>query len=189
MKKLIIFVAAIVCAMNANADPITGSVSFSGSVKFDTGNPATANAITQWSNTKVEDADGVFGLFLSSGSPVTFTAPYTFDPSTPMSPLWTAGGFSFNLASSIIQAQFSAGPLQFLNISGTGTVTGNGYSSTPGNWTFTSQSPSVSGKFSFSAATDSDGQREASVPDSSSTLVLLVLALGGLRLVRLKLAV
>jgi hypothetical protein len=185
MKKLIIILAAAVCVMNARAVPINGTVSFSGSVKLDTGNPATANAVTQWFNTKVEDADGAFGLFLVTGSPATFTAPWTFDPSTATIPLWTAGGFTFDLASSTINAQFAVGPLKFLNISGSGTVTGNGYSATPGDWSFTTQSPSSAGKFSFSASSSAHG---VGVPDSGSTLGLLGAALCGIGVIRRKMA-
>jgi len=173
MKTIIAILAAL--TVSVLAIPITGSVSFTGTVKLDTGNPSTANAVTAWSNTKVQDADGAFGSFLSTGDTAIFTAPWTFDPSTLTSPLWTAGGFTFDLASSAIEAQFSAGPLKFLNVSGTGTVTGHGYDPTPGNWSFTTQSPSSSGRFSFSAAA------QTSVPDNGGTVALLgmaVLAIG-----------
>ncbi len=183
MKKLILLLAALGCVMTAKAIPITGSISFSGSVQFDTGDPSTANAITAWSNTQVDAADGAFGLFLASGAPVTFTAPYVFNPSTALTPLWTAGGFTFDLASSTIDAQFSLGPLQFLSISGTGTVSGNGYTATLGDWSFTAQSPSSGGSFRFAASVDTHG---LPVPDLGNTLVLLSLAMGGIDLVRRK---
>jgi hypothetical protein len=180
MKRLIVLLAALACASNARAIPINGTVSLTGSVKLDTGDPATADSVTTWFNTKVEDADGDFGIFLSSGDPVTFTEPWVFDPSTPTSPLWTAGGFTFDLASSTINAQFAVGPLHFLNVSGTGTASGNGYEPTSGAWSFTTQNPSSAGRFSFSAATASHGV----VPDSGSTLVLLGIALAGVGLIR-----
>jgi hypothetical protein len=168
MKNILIILTAL--AVSAHATPITGSVSFTGNVKLDTSNPATANAVITWSNTKVQDADGAFGAFLATGDTATFTAPWTFDPSTLTLPLWTAGGFTFDLASSTINAQFAAGPLKFLNVSGTGTVTGHGYDSTPGNWAFTTQSPSSEGRFSFSSATKA-------VPDNGGTVALLGMAM------------
>ena len=41
----------------------------------------------------------------------------------------------------------------FVSVSGTGTITGNGFDPTPGTWTFTTQNPPANGVFSFSAST------------------------------------
>ena len=63
--------------------------------------------------------------------------------------LWSVGGFTFNLTASSITQQGNG----FLAVSGTGTISGNGFDPTPGTWRFSTQNPPANGVFSFSAST------------------------------------
>jgi hypothetical protein len=77
------------------------------------------------------------------------TAPWSFNSGLHPA-LWSVGGFTFDLtASNIVTPQGNG----FLNVSGTGTITGNGFNATPGNWKFSTQNPPANGVFSFSAST------------------------------------
>ena len=73
-------------------------------------------------------------------------APWTF--TSGLANLWSVGGFTFNLTTSSIIQQGNG----FLAVSGTGTITGNGYTDTPGTWKFSTQNPPANGVFSFSAS-------------------------------------
>lgn len=172
---------ALSCALfspSAQAIPITGTVTFAGGVEFD--NPlATATMATVWHNTHVESADGAFaagGLVVNT--PATFTAPWVFVSATPM--LWSSGIFSFDLNAGATVTRPIIGGVQFLLISGFGTIHGTGYTDTAGMFSFTTQNPGAGGIFSFSAATQS-------VPDGGSAVALLGAALAGIEILRRKL--
>ena len=53
---------------------------------------------------------------------MTMAAPWNFN-SGPLAGLWSVGGFTFNLTASSIVMQGNG----FLTVSGTGTITGNGF--------------------------------------------------------------
>lgn len=86
---------------------------------------------------------------------------------------------ALDLANSVVVLQTSS----FLAITGSGTISGNGFDATPGTWSFTSQSPSASGVFSFSAGSNAQG-----VPEGGSTVALLGLGLAGVAMLRRKVA-
>ena len=52
--------------------------------------------------------------------------PWIFHPSTATPGLWSVGGFTFDLISATVVTQTAT----FLNITGTGTVSGNGFEDT-----------------------------------------------------------
>lgn len=172
-------VGLISCALfsqQAQAATIRGQIDFTGSVTFDTTSLATANEVSTWYNafgasglSTVTLATGDFsGIAL--GSNATMATPWIFNPSTATPGLWSVGGFTFDLASSTIVSQSST----FLNISGTGTISGNGFDATPGTWAFSTQNASggPQSKFSFSATT--------TAPDGGSAVALLGIALAGI---------
>jgi VPDSG-CTERM motif len=176
-KTLFAIVATglISCALfsqQAQAVTITGTITFGGSVKMN-GNANTANTVTAWLNTHVESASGDFASFVGVNDPATFFAPWVFVNATPM--LWQAGGFTFDLDAGATVIQGGG----FLNISGTGTITGNGFDATRGTFTFTTQNPGSKGTFSFSAGTNA-------VPDGGSAVALLGIALAGIEVARRK---
>jgi hypothetical protein len=129
-------------------------------------------------------AAGVFSCALftqqAQAAAITFSAPWVFNPSTPTPGLWSVGGFTFDLLSSTIVTQNS----NFLNISGTGIVSGNGLDATAMEWSFSTQNANGRPKtiFSFSA----DG---VSVPDGGSAVALLGIALTGIEALRRKLRI
>jgi VPDSG-CTERM motif len=171
------------CALftqQAQAAAITGNINFAGSATFDTNSLATASTVTSWINSHVEAGSTGDFAGIAVNTPATFSAPWVFNPSTPTSGLWSVGGFTFDLLSSTIVTQNS----NFLTISGTGIVSGNGFDPTAMEWSFTTQNSSGRPKtiFSFSA----DG---VSVPDGGSAVALLGIALTGIEALRRKLRI
>jgi hypothetical protein len=123
----------------------------------------------------VSSASGHFAWFVGVGDTATFSAPWSFTSGLAM--LWTVDGFTFDLiASSIV---FQGGG--FLSVSGTGTITGHGFTPTTGSWFFSAQDDPADGVFSFSGGT------QGSVPDGGATVALLGLALAGIEGIRRKL--
>ena len=169
-------VSALAFAQNAVAGQIDGAITFSGGAVFDTSSLASATRVNSFSNVKVSSRDGDFAAFVAVGSPVAMATPWIFSPSTPTPGLWSVGGFTFDLTSSTVVFQDAS----FLGITGTGTISGNGFDPTPGTWTFSSQSPSAGGIFSFSSGTASR------VPESGTTVILLLVGLVTVELVRRK---
>jgi hypothetical protein len=151
----------------ATATLITGSISFSGQVQYDTGNLNTADAITSYSNARVQGSNGSFGG-IAQNTAANFNVPWNFDSSAPKSALWSVGGFTFDLLTSTIVNQGGG----ILTIMGTGIIssTNQAFDSTAGTWVFSSQDPSTRGKFSFSVG-------NTAVPEGGSALALLGIGL------------
>ncbi len=194
MKTLFATFAAALLACSvfshqAGAVPITGTIDFAGQATFNTMSLATATQVINFrpftggpNNTAaITNATGSFATTITPG--VTFASfpnIYIFNPSSPVTPLWTAGGFTFNLTSSTIVTQNSAS----LMITGVGILTGPaGFDPTPGIWSFTTQSSGGAPSASFSFSADA-----AAVPDGGSTVALLGVALLGVVGLRRKLA-
>ena len=178
---------AIALTTAAQAAFINGNVNFlGGAVLQNSGGTATtslssAAGVKSWVAPRVLDGSGSFAG-LAANTPVTFTAPWVFNPSTAVTPLWSVSGFTFNLASSFIAVQ-TAG---FLSIGGTGTVSGPGFEATPGTWFFSTQGTASDDQtFSWSSTTSANASR---VPDGGKTLALLGTALLGLQGLRRKLS-
>jgi hypothetical protein len=176
------------CALfsqQAQATSIQGNINFAGGVQFDTNSLATATQVTTWFDvfnnagfTSV--APGGTGDFagIAPGTQATMAQPWIFTPSTPTPGLWSVGGFTFDLLSSTVVTQNA----QFLNISGTGIVSGNGFDPTGMEWSFTAQQSGGTPRtiFSFSA-------NGVALPDGGSAVALLGLALVGIEVLRRKL--
>lgn len=161
----------------ADAVPITGAITFAGSAIFDTASLATATRVNTFQDVSVMSRDGDFTSFVNVDDSVTMAMPWIFSPSTVTPGLWSVGGFTYDLASSMVVLQNA----NFLLIQGTGTIMGNGFDPTVGTWSFTSQSPNANGVFSFSAGSNSP------VPDGGTTVALLGFGLLGLGLLHRKL--
>ena len=135
-----------------------GGVIFQDSAGNITTNLAAAAGIQSWVFPKVDAGDGSF-INVPTGQAVSFSQPWIFPSSTPLTPLWTIvgfGDFTFNLSSSTIAFQDSS----FLLIEGTGTLTGTdtltntAYDATPGTWTFATQgSVPTETRFSWNSST------------------------------------
>jgi len=158
----------------AQATPIQGIINFGGAVQLN-GPFATATAVTNWLNAHVEA--GTTGDFagIAVNTPVAMSS-WTFAPSTPTPSLWSVGGFTFDLLSSTVVTHNN----QFLTISGSGIVSGNGFDATAMEWSFSIQNRGGT-IFSFSATNG------VAVPDGGSAICLLGLALVGIEVLRRKL--
>jgi len=189
---------ALALSTAANAAPsITGSIGFgpaplSGVTLQDglgntTTSLAAAKGVKAWGTTQVTTVGGSFATFVAGTNTPAFSAPWVFNPSTPLPALWTitgslAGGetFTFNLTSSSIVTQNAS----FLNVTGTGTMTGTGttaYAATAGTFNFTIPSPGAGEQFTWTSSS-------APVPDGGTTMALLGVSLLGLYGARRKFA-
>src|SRR5215203_7289347 len=138
MKLIKTFVATLAAALtlgSAQAVQITGDIDFAGQAFFNTNSLATATQVVNFrsaggtnNSADVTEATGSFATTISMGDLASFPNGYQFNPSAPVNPLWTVGGFTFDLTSSTVVLQTS----KFLIIEGVGTITGNGFDPTPG---------------------------------------------------------
>lgn len=119
-----------------------------------TTNPAAATGIKSWLLPQVDKSSGSF-VSVPDGQAVSFPLDplhWIFDPSTPISPLWTIpgfGDFTFILTSSTIVLRDA----DFLLVSGIGTLTGTNFDPTPATWNFSTQGFATENKFSWSSST------------------------------------
>jgi hypothetical protein len=179
IKTLIASLAAMVIAggfaLSAQATPITGMLNISGTATYN--HPiATATQVTLFNNVHTEGANTGSFAGIGANVPVTMTSPYIFNPSTPSPALWSVAGFTFDLTSSTIISQSVNGIL----IVGTGTMMGNGFDATAGEWSF-SQQKGRGTTLSFSATT-------SAVPDGGMTIAFFGTGLMGLAAFRAKFA-
>jgi hypothetical protein len=157
----------------AQAAPIQGTIDFGGVVTFDTTSLATATRVNIWNSSLVLQRTGDFAnptYSIDPGDPATMAAPWIFNPSTNTPSLWSIGGFTFDLTSSVIFSQSST----FLDVRGVGTATGNGFDPTPGFWTFSSTQSNGSNNPTFSF------QSQTVVPEGNT---LALFTIGGVCLV------
>jgi hypothetical protein len=162
----------------SQADPIQGNIDFGGVVTYDTMSLATATRVNVWNSSNVSSSSGDFSTFTFNGEAVTMGAPWIFNPSTPKLGLWSVGGFTFDLLGSVVVSQSAT----FLNITGTGIVSGNGFDPTPGDWSVISRNSNGQPKATFGFQTN-----PTAVPDGGTTGALLGLAFVGLEGLRRKL--
>lgn len=184
--SLALLVAGLIsCSLfspQVQAVPITGAITFAGTVTLDSDSVNTATAVLFWhekDNTGMPLVASGSGSFAGlAGMAATFAEPWSFN-SGAVAAFWTVGGFTFDLISSHIVSQGGGG----LFVTGTGTLTGPGFTPTMGTWSFSSQDPSAGTPpvFSFSAS-------GGTVPDSGSTVAFLGAALVGVEMLRRKLA-
>jgi hypothetical protein len=183
LSKTILAVVAVgllssgLFCQQAQATPITGDITFGGVVTFDSTNLSLAKQVSTW-NLSIVTSDSVdFGIPILTN--VTMTAPWIFNPSTPTIPLWSVGGFSFDLMSSTIVTQNNT----FLNITAVGTLSGPGFDPTPGTWSFTVSNADGKTHDTFGFQSDTAA---GLVPDGGTTAALLGLAFAGIEVLRRK---
>lgn len=187
-------VAAVLLASTQvpQAVPITGSIGFTGDLTYDTSSSGSATAVTSWIDPEVLASSGVFALpsvyAIAPFTPATFTTQvwHFNDPSTPINNFWSVGGFTFELLSSYVASQGGSGGVNaYVDVDGTGLVSGNGYTPTVMSFNLSSQDPtggtSASGveEWTFSA---SGASTISTVMDGGNTLILLGVALTGVGL-------
>ena len=148
-------VASALSMHEAQAVPIDGTIGFAGSVRFDSSNLDNATQVVEWRDifgnngfSNVAAFNGSFVGFVNLGEQATMATPWTFNPSMFTPALWSVGGFTFDLDSATIVSQTG----DFLNITGTGIISGNGFEDTAATWAFTvSDAGGNPGFFTFSA--------------------------------------
>jgi hypothetical protein len=156
-------VALLGAGVTLEAAPISGSISIKGGAEISSTSVNTATQVTSWLNgagakPTVVSRSGSFST-VSVGAGVTMAAPWNFN-SGPLPALWSVGGFTFDLTASTITQQGKG----FLAVTGTGTITGNGFDPTPGTWRFSTQNLPARGVFSFSASTTASPPTRAPTP-------------------------
>jgi hypothetical protein len=179
-KTILVFFAlgllsCALCVKQAQAVPITGAITFAGGVTLDQPSVNNATEVTSWVSPTVFSASGSFAAFVTTGDSVTFT-PLWFFNSPAIPAFWTVDGFTFSETASFVVSQGGG----FVNVVGTGTISGNGFGPTTAIWTFTAQDPSAGGVFSFSGSSQG-------TPDGGATVLLLGLGLVGIEGIRRKL--
>ena len=156
------------------ADLITGSINFAGSMTLDTSSVGTATAITGWIQPQISSTapTGTFATApyaLTTNTLVAFTSvSLNLGGSAPITNFWNAGGFKFELVSSQIygQSYTQLGEDGYLVAGGTGIVSGNGFTPTAFTWGVISSDPAAGNNpvsWSFSAFVNSQNTNGAPV--------------------------
>jgi hypothetical protein len=177
-----------VFSQQAQAIPIDGNINFVGAVQLDNNNLALATTVNIWFDVfnnpgQSTVAPGATGNFsgIPAGTSATMAQPWIFNPSTPTPDLWSVGGFTFELLTATVVTQTA----NFLNVLGTGTISGNGFDPTAATWGFTINNSDGLPHLIFSFGGDSSTR--TSVPDGGSAVALLGLAFIGIEVLRRKL--
>jgi hypothetical protein len=158
----------LIC-QQAEAALISGNITFAGSITLDTASAGTATMVTGWhglalgDKPQVESDDGDFATFVTPGNGLDFHAPWSFI-SGPIPSFWSVDGFTFDLTSSAIPSGGQTTNSVFVD--GIGTISGNGFDSTPAMFSFSTQNQSANGLFSFSGSV-------AAVPEPATLMSFL----------------
>ncbi len=146
MKSFITGASLLLLSIGSSAVmavPITGDISFAGT-SFVTGTTLNFN-----NPILVITADGTFadeGIAL--GSTATFNPLDYSSPFAGVTPLWTIGGFSFDLETVEVGPTGTNLPL---TLSGTGTLMNASYDNTLYNWAYSGNGNNINSTLTFSA--------------------------------------
>ncbi len=145
---------------NAQAMSINGNISFGGTINAAT-NLATTTSIDFNNPSFVTSSAGDLAP-ITAGTLLSFT-DFTFNPfGGSVNPLWSAGGFSFELTSvHVVGAQTATG----LDLAGSGILTGPSFDPTPFDWSFSADRTSPTAAVVAFSATNT-------VPEPTSMLLL-----------------
>lgn len=175
IKLAVLFggVAAMLAAASVQATPITGSIALGGMANLN----SQDTAVTSWPFVYVVADSGSFSS-INSYTMVNMTSSlWTFSPApgASLSDAWNVGGFSFNF---LTDSSSHSG--NFIDITGTGTISAAGYTTTTFDWTLAAETPTAGGsaEFTFSATVGAPAGGQ-SVPDGGLTVAFLGLALAG----------
>ncbi len=136
---------------------------------------ADFQSVTSFGTVEVNFRTGSF-TSVAIGSAVTMGTPLVFANPFANNPLWTVGGFTFNLTTFDTPQRNTGGLNQTLVLSGSGFVQGNGFDGI-GDWEWSGNANGTS-TFNWSSLT------VVRAPDGGLTIALLgaaMLALAGLR--------
>ncbi len=136
----------------AQAVPITGDISFTGSYTIDnTSNLALATKFLSFDGVTVTTGEASGTYAGTDGAPVTFQ-PFAFSDAG-VTPLWT---FTIGLTTFSFDATTLTKPFANVNnlvVEGVGVAHVTGFDDTPGFWSITANKAGTSFSFSSSAAT------------------------------------
>jgi hypothetical protein len=176
LKILILVAAGFGLAPSLRAVPITGSITFGGTVNLDGTTVSDSSHANGWGAVNsVSAASGSFaGL---NGALVNLSAPWSFNSGI-CNDLWNVGGFQFNQWTSVAFDNYNG----VLTIIIMGNVTGNSYDLTSFSGRVKIQDPSVpNGAFHYTESLDF-----VTTPDGGTTVLLLGAALASLAVFRRK---
>jgi hypothetical protein len=159
LKAASLLLAVAGFALNSQAIPITGSISFSGTATMDGTSFLTATKFISFQDVDVGAPSSLSGSYVgTSGAAVTVT-PFTWNPptaSTPINPLWkfVSGGNTYSFDLSALHLDFASTTGLLLSGLGTAHITGPGLTlqDTSGHWDFSSQTLGLA-TFTFSSTT------------------------------------
>jgi len=161
----------------AQAQPITGSISFTGGADVN-GSLATATAYTGFFDTVSIPTPVVLGgsqtgsfASVPTGTQVTFY-PFSFLPFAAPQTLWsfTAGGDTYSFTATSL---LNVTPLpSYLNLQGTGVISITGLANTTATWSYTDTGMGTGPGFNFGASI-------TATPEPSTASLMAVLALVG----------
>jgi hypothetical protein len=177
--------AAMFAVASVQAIPISGTIEMGGELNLDSATLSSATQVTSWPLVYVVADSGSF----SSVSPLSLvsmsSSPWIFSPApgVPLNNLWSVGGFTFNFLSDTVSASGN-----FLDITGTGTITDSSADTSPFNWNLSLEEPTTGGpvEFTFSAGAVAigGGGPGGGVPDGGLTVALLGMAFAGIGIFR-----
>ncbi|UCB54105.1 MAG: VPLPA-CTERM sorting domain-containing protein [Thiotrichales bacterium] len=130
--KLMLFGAAFISMSIANAASVTGDMGITGAFTASGGTDLSDHTSLDLTSATGTGGSGAIGGTVGFGTVGTvFNSPFTFNPSTPVSNLLQIGNWQVDLATTTIDDQ----TVDVLTLSGTGTISGNGFDLTPTTWT------------------------------------------------------
>ena len=171
--------AALALAQNVQAQGITGTFSIIGEVTLNASTAGSASTATSWIAPYIFASSGTFSNTAQAGLAVTFNGSSWSFSSGAQPDFLTVGGFLFNLISSSVSSQGGTQSAGWVNVTGTGTIGGNGYTTTQATWSFNCQDPMIGhnpDQWAFSATV-------TAVPAPEPSAVALMSAALGLVLV------
>ena len=116
----------------SNAASITGNLGVTGTSAASGGSDLSDATMLSLTNVIATQATGGIGGFVTAGDTGNVNvSPFTFNPSTPVPNLFDIGGWQISLGTTTVDGQTATN----LFLSGTGSISGNGFDPTPTNWT------------------------------------------------------
>jgi len=186
IKAVAVAVVAVALSQSAQAVPISGQITFSGTASTDSINANSSTEILSWANNTISLKNGSFSS-LSAAATVVLATPWLFN-SGAKNNFWVvtdgAAQYKFNLSSSAVFSTTANSITIFLAGTVISTVAGLDPTAFTGSITIKDQGvANPAGGFAYTQSILFNN-----VPDGGTTVLLLGSALSGLALIRRKLS-